>query len=202
MNRVSKSLSARLSDLAALARICLTVLLVGSGNVSIAQAQEAVTLPRASAILTIDSDKLFEGSAYGRETIAEIERIGATLAAENRRIEDELTTEEKELTELRPTMTPIEFRELADAFDAKVQETRRTQDAKSRDLATQLENRRVVFLNAAAPILEQLMRDTGATVVLERRSVFISSNAVDITQIAIERLDEVLDGSDIRQSNE
>ena len=51
----------------------------------------------------------------------------------------------------------------------------------------------MVFLNAAIPILEQIMREAEAAVVLERRSVFIGSNAVDITRIAIERLNATLD---------
>ena len=151
----------------------------------------------ALPILTIDSDRLFEESTYGQQTIEELEARGAELAAENRRIEAELEEEEQELTELRPTMEPAEFRTLADDFDTRVQEIRRTQDSKSRALNTELEERRVVFLNSAVPILEQLMRETGAAVVLEMRTVFISSNSIDVTPVAIERLNRVLTGSDI-----
>ena len=160
----------------------------------------AQSVPRAlvqSPVLTIDSDRLFEQSAFGQQTINQFEALGAALATENRRIEEALEVEERELTDLRAAMDPVEFRGLADAFDEKVQETRRAQDAKGRRLNTDLEERRVVFLNAAVPVLEQLMREAGAAIVLEQRTVFISSNAVDITQIAIERLDLVLDTSDI-----
>ncbi|WP_298969699.1 OmpH family outer membrane protein [uncultured Roseobacter sp.] len=154
--------------------------------------------PVQSPILTIDSDKLFSDSAFGQRTVEEFEARGAELAAENRRIEEELSAEEKELTDKRGTMTPAEFRVLADAFDEKVQSTRRRQDAKTRDLNVALEERRVVFLNAAAPVLEMLMREAGAAVIMERRSVFLSSNAIDITRTAVERLDAVLgDGSDV-----
>ncbi|MGD9293274.1 MAG: OmpH family outer membrane protein [Roseobacter sp.] len=151
-----------------------------------------------SPILTIDSDRMFADSRYGQQTIRRIEALGAALAEENTRIQQDLEEEEQRLTDLRPTISPEEFRDLADAFDAKVQETRRRQEAKSRELNTSLENRRVVFLNYALPVLEQLMRETGAAVVLEQRSVFISSNLIDITQVAIERLDMVLDESDVR----
>jgi len=167
------------------------------GGFAPATAQTSQRAPIQSPVLTIDSERLFEESAYGQQTISEFETLGAALAAENRRIEDALSLEERELTDMRPTMPAAEFRELADSFDAKVLETRRTQDTKNRDLNTMLEDRRVVFLNAAVPILEQLMREAGAAIVLEQRSVFISSNAVDITQMAIERLDQVLDSSDI-----
>lgn len=159
-------------------------------------AQPVPRAPVQSPVLIIDPDRLFEDSTFGRQTITEFEALGAALAAENRRIEDALSEEERALTELRPTISPTEFRTLADAFDAKVQETRRTQDAKGRELNATLEQRRVVFLNSAVPVLEQIMRDAGAAVVLEQRSVFISSNAVDITQIAIDRVNLVLTDTD------
>lgn len=159
------------------------------------QAQDSERLQFTSPILTIDSDQLFEDSDYGRQTIEEFEARGAALAAENRRIEAELEAEERELTDVRATTEPAVFRDLADEFDARVQEIRRTQDSKSRALNTQLEERRVVFLNSAVPILEQLMRETGAAVVLEQRTVFISSNTIDITPVAIERLNRVLSGA-------
>jgi Skp family chaperone for outer membrane proteins len=141
-----------------------------------------------SPILTIDPERLYAESDYGQQTTREIEALGAELTAENRRIEEELTAEERALTEQRADMAPSDFRVLADAFDEKVQEIRREQDAKTRDLNRLLEERQVAFLNAAAPVLEQLMREAGAAVILERRSVFLSANAIDITQIAISRL--------------
>ena len=166
------------------------------GAVAPAIAQSVPRGPIQSPILTIDSDRLFEESAFGQQTITEFEALGAALAAENRRIEEALLVEERDLTDVRPTIDPSEFRALADIFDEKVQETRRAQDTKGRELNAELEERRVVFLNAAVPILEQLMRESGAAIVLEQRSVFISSTAVDITQMAIQRLDLVLDTSD------
>ena len=159
-------------------------------------AEPTKRLPVQSPVLIIDPERLFEESAFGRQTITEFEALGAALASENRRIEDALSQEERELTDLRPTISPTEFRTLADAFDAKVQETRRTQDAKGRDLNANLEKRRVVFLNSAVPVLEQLMREAGAAVVIERRSVFISSKAVDVTNIAIGRIDRALTETD------
>lgn len=176
-------------------RLAIAVALM-MGLLSPVAAQPVNRAPIQSPILTIDSDRLFEESAFGKQTVTEFETLGAALAAENRRIEEALLVEERELTDLRPTIDPTEFRALADVFDEKVQETRRAQDTKGRELNAELEERRVVFLNAAVPILEQLMREAGAAIVLEQRSVFISSNAVDITQMAIERLDLVLDTSD------
>ncbi len=85
-----------------------------------------------------------------------------------------------------------EFRTLANAFDQKVQQTRQVQATKGRALNELLDVEREVFLTAAAPVLEQLMRDSDAAVILERRSVFVSASAIEITDDAIELLNETL----------
>ena len=145
-----------------------------------------------SPILTIDSERLFLNSDFGKRVAREIEARGGELAAENRRIEAELAAQEQNLTDRRASMTPEEFRPLADAFDARVQETRMAQAAKSRALAERLDREREASLDAAAPVLEMLMEEAGATVVLERRTVFISANSSDITAAAVARLNRTL----------
>jgi Skp family chaperone for outer membrane proteins len=165
---------------------CLALVL-GAGTVP---AQE-LGLPD-SPILTISSERMYAESAFGKRVAREIEDGSATLAAENRRIEEELGAEEKRLTELRPTMDPAEFRALADEFDRRVQTVRREQDAKARALVQRSEEKQVEFLRAARPILAELMRESGASVVLERSSVFLSQTAIDMTDVAISRLDSIL----------
>lgn len=145
-----------------------------------------------SPILTVESDRLFAGSMFGKRIAREIEADGAILAAENRRIEAELTAEEKDLTERRPTMDPEGFRTLADAFDQKVQTIRKQQDAKARALGQRRDASRAIFLRTARPILEAVMREAGATVILERSSVFLSANVSDVTELAISRIDAAL----------
>jgi len=155
-----------------------------------AQAQQ-LGMPK-SAILTIATDRLFADSAFGLRIAREIEAESAVLAAENRRIESELTDEEKELTQRRPDMSPEAFRTLADAFDEKVQANRNTQDAKARALNQIGDTARVEFLQVARPVLEALMRESGAGVILERSSVFLSANTTDITDLAIDRIDTAI----------
>ncbi len=181
---------------AALALAVLVALVSGLAATR-AQAQQ-LGLPQ-SAVLTLASDRLFAESAFGQRIAREIEAESAVLAAENRRIEAELTAEEKELTERRKEMEPDAFRALADAFDVKVQATRVAQDAKAHALNQIGETAQGQFLLAARPVLEALMRETGAGVILERSNVVLSANAIDITDLAIERIDAAIgDGS--RQS--
>lgn len=143
-------------------------------------------------VLTIEPDRLFAGTEFGQSLSSEIEDRGTRLAAENRRIEGELADEESRLTALRNSTTPEEFRKMADAFDEKVTAVRAEQDAKARGLAVVSEQAQRSFLQAVAPILEIIMNERGASVVLDRRAVFFSTNTSDITSDLIRRIDEEL----------
>lgn len=145
-----------------------------------------------SPILTIESNRLFAESAFGKRVAREIEADSAVLSTENRRIEAKLTSEERDLTERRSEMEPDAFRVLADAFDEKVQTIRREQDEKGRLLNQKQDASRGMFFNAARPILENLMREAGAAVILERSNVFLSANISDVTDLAITRIDAIL----------
>lgn len=169
--------------------LILTCVLAFGANSQV-YAQQADTQP--SQILIIDTEQLFKLSQFGQRVAQELELEGRDLASENRLIEGALAKEEKELTQQRATMDAENFRVLADAFDEKVQGTRTEQLNKTKALNSKIDTQRVTFLNAAAPILQDLMRDAGASVLMERRSVVLSMAAVDITAAAIARIDSVL----------
>ncbi len=169
--------------------LCVVLALAGANS---ADAQNM-----RSPILTIDSERLYRESAFGQRVLQEVEARSASLAEENRTIEEQLEKEEAALTEQRSEMEAEEFRALADAFDARVQAIRREREAKSGDIASELESNRDRFLTVALPILEAIMLESGAGIVLEQRSVFISANAFDITDTAIARINAALgDGTE------
>ena len=155
-------------------------------------ASEALSQELRSPVLTIDSDRLYGESAFGKRVANDIEQRTRAMADENRALEAELEAEERKLTEQRNDLSPEEFRTLADAFDARVQTIRNEREEQGRLVSAQLEENRVRFLNAAGPVLEDIMREAGAGIIIERRSVFISVNAIDITIAAIKRIDSVL----------
>lgn len=143
-------------------------------------------------VLTVDSDRLFSASAFGRRVASELEAASRALAIENREIEQALEAEELDLTRRRAELPPEEFTALADAFDEKVERLRDEQDAKGRALNLRSEEVRSEFLNFALPVLAGIVRDAGAVAILERRQIFLAVDAIDVTDLAIERLDHQL----------
>ncbi|MCF1710004.1 OmpH family outer membrane protein [Tabrizicola sp. J26] len=162
---------------------------------SVATAQELATGVLAEGpieILTVDQDRLYSGSRFGQKILAEIETELRALQTENRKIESDLEAEEQELTGKRSTLKPEEFRKLADEFDTKVKQIRAARDAKERDIGLQRDLAQKKFFNAAVPILADIMRERGASAILDRKAVLLSFERIDITEIAIARIDAQL----------
>ncbi|NOD75476.1 OmpH family outer membrane protein [Ruegeria sp. HKCCD4332] len=156
-------------------------------------------VPQAS-VVTLSSEELFADSAFGQRVLREIEVESALLAEENERIVVELSQEEKELTEQRATLPAEEFRPLAEAFDTKVQSHREGQRAKLDALARRSEEAQQTFFEIVRPILVDLLREFGASVMIERSNVVVSTT--DITEAAIARIDAAIgDGSTLQEGN-
>ena len=168
----------------------LAALVIWAGAAFFATASMGQQLGFAQVeILTISSDQLYEKSLFGQRIEREIQAELDALAAENRRIEADLTAEEHALTDKRANMSPTEFRELADAFDERVQNFRSQQEAKLLAVAKKREDARAALLQAARPILVSLMYESGAGAILELSSVLMSDSSINITDRAIARLD-------------
>lgn len=142
-----------------------------------------------SPVVTVDQDRLFNGSQYGQSIVAQLEERGVALAAENRRIEAELAAEEQELTDLRDSLPSEEFRARAVAFDEKVVAIRATQDEKTSELVALRDNARSKFVADIVPIMAEILRERGAVALLDKRSVVLSAGQIDITDDVIDRVD-------------
>ena len=148
-------------------------------------------------ILIIDSDRLYLESDFGQRVAADLAARAAEIQAENDRIVETLTQEERSLTLRRPQMTPEAFREESEAFDAKVQEVRRVRDAKNLEFQVANAEARAAFEERVQEILASIMLERGAVLVMEQRNVVLSIRSANITDEAISRVNaELGDGSE------
>lgn len=145
-----------------------------------------------SNVIVISSDRLFSESTLGKAYAEQIETQRDALIARNRRFETELEVEEKELTEMRAEMSADAFREMADDFDEKVQAIRRESERLARDLDRNRENAPFLFLRQVEPVIVDIMRETGAVIVIESRTVLLAADAIDVTALAIGRIDRAM----------
>ena len=152
----------------------------------------AAAQPSGPQILIIDSERLFFETLYGRRITADIAAKTSELQAENDEIVNQLTEEERSLTQRRSALNPSAFRDEATAFDARVQQVRRDRDAKNIELQAEAARARAAFEERVQAVVANLMLERGAVMVLEQRNVVLSVRAANITDDAIARIDETL----------
>lgn len=158
-------------------------------TLSLLSAPPAAGQDVASQILTLDQDRLYGTSLYGRALEAKSLADTQALAAENRKIETDLSTEEADLTTRRATLSAPAFAALADAFDQKVERIRAAQEAKAKQLSLDRDTARKQFFDAAVPVLADLMRQLGAFAILNHDTVILSFDNIDVTDRAVVELD-------------
>lgn len=157
-----------------------------------AVAQDQPPAPQAMPVLTLDQERFFTESAFGRASLERERQALRALDEENKRIEAELIAEEQALTELRRTLPQAEFTAQAEAFDRKVEQIRDAQDSKAEELTKARDTDRQAFLKAAIPVLGELLGERKAVAILDKTGIILSLSAIDVTDEAIARVDAVL----------
>jgi Skp family chaperone for outer membrane proteins len=142
-------------------------------------------------VVTVDLDRLINETQIGRYLSFQMNEEAKSLQAEMNVIEADLSAEEDELIKKRETLDIEDFRVLAKAFDEKAVRLRQEQQAKIQAITEESSRRRQDLLRSFVPVLSQVMRNRGATVLLDRRSVVLDDRAsVDITDVAIMIIDQ------------
>ncbi|NIY81210.1 OmpH family outer membrane protein [Celeribacter sp. HF31] len=141
-------------------------------------------------VLVFDRARVVKQSQAGAALEARMAEAREALLAENDQIYADLEAEEQEISDAKSTMAEAEFRARAQAFDEKVTQVRQRQDEKARDIQTLYDEGLAEIDQQMNTVLTQIARDLGAVVVFERNQVYLMNGAIDISRIAIEKLDD------------
>jgi Skp family chaperone for outer membrane proteins len=170
-----------------------SVLAQGAATPSTAQAEPAPQNRMIqSPVLTINQQRFFEDSDFGKASLAKLEADARDLQVEIRKVEADLEIEERLLTQRRAGLTPAEFQPIAREFDDKVEKIRAAWEQKDRDLKREREKDQKAFFESALPILAAMMQEAGAALLVDQSTVILSLDRVDITNIAIDRVNSAL----------
>ena len=145
----------------------------------------------STPILVLSQDDLFQKSNFGKSIIKLFEEKQSTLFAEAREIEEKFVLEERNLTSRRLSLVPEEFQLLADEFDKRVEETRKSRAEKDQMLQKTFFVWRKNFFQVILPIVRRIMRDYGAVAVLDTKSRgFVYDQRIDVTDLLIFQLNK------------
>ena len=148
---------------------------------------EAIT-----TVYTIDMSKLLKQTLIGKKIIAEDNIARQNLQSENDELEENLLFEEKELSDMRKTLTLDEFRIKAQEFDKKVTIIRTEQGQKEQYLIAENRKNENDFFKKIYPLLYGLLSEKGGLILLDQRNAVLWDSSVDLTIDAINLIDRVL----------
>ena len=168
---------------------------------SITIAQETkVGEARASSVLTIDISRIARETQYGQRVFKDFENAQSELVENNTTIQNNLEAEEQSLVELRRTLAADEFRKLAVEFDERANSIRKERAELENTLFEKRDENISDLLKLSVPFLQEIMLSYKATVIVDRRNIVLSNPMIDITEEAIELINDNL-GDGTRKSD-
>jgi Skp family chaperone for outer membrane proteins len=172
----------------------IAALALGTSSLSTAALAQAAAPAAAASIIVVDMARVASDSAAGKSGQTQLKTKLDSLQARGKTLSDSLRTEEETLLKARQanTMAP-------EAFQAKVKELQNKQNNARTELGNREQElqRSNAFVNqqifnAVGPIIQTVMRERGATVVLARDAALAVAPQLDVTAEVIRRLDAAL----------
>ena len=142
-------------------------------------------------VLVLSQDDLFRKSNYGKAISKFFKLKQEDLLIEGRKIEQQFVLEERKLTEKRLILQSEDFQKLADDFDRRVEQTRKSRAEKDRKLQQSFIKWKKKFAQIVLPIVRDIMTDTKAPLVVDTSTRgLIYDQKIDITEIVTQKLNE------------
>jgi Skp family chaperone for outer membrane proteins len=143
-------------------------------------------------ILFVDRGAIVRNSTVGKDMFKQVEALAKKMEADYKPENDKLQSDIQALQAQFQVLAP-------DAREAKRKELEGRRQAfqkKIQDRQAQIQNgmnkARQQLEQSLGPILEQMMVERGANLLLDRGMVVLGSVDLDVTQVAIQRLDRAL----------
>jgi outer membrane protein len=147
---------------------------------------------QAPRIVVIDRQQLLQRSAAGKDIFNQTQTLSKQMETQLRTEETQLQTEAVQLQQQLAILAADvraqrekDFTAKQQAFQTRVQQRQAQIQTSFNQAARQVEV-------ALDPILQAIMRERGANMVLDRSAVIVATTDVDVTPLALQRLDRAL----------
>ena len=148
----------------------------------------------------VDLNYILSESDAAVDAAEQIENIAKQIEDEIKNTDQSLIDEQNELIESQPIMAPAAFEEKRKEYENKVQNYNVTRQEKFMSIDLLVNDSRNNVLNALKPILEEISNDKGITILLEKNSVSLSAENMDVTNEALKILNKQLPKLEVNQN--
>tara|TARA_A100001011_G_scaffold199989_1_gene208293 strand:+ start:5012 stop:5491 length:480 start_codon:yes stop_codon:yes gene_type:complete len=145
-----------------------------------------------TSIGVIDINKILSESDAAITAAKEIEEIAIEIENEIKLSDEEIIKEQNLLIESQSIMAPEAFESKRNEYEIKVQKYNNERQSKLMKIDELIAVSRNDILTAIKPILEEISNEKGITIVLEKASIMLNAEKMDITNEVLKKLNKSL----------
>ena len=143
-----------------------------------------------TSIGVIDINKILAESDAAVMASKQIEEIAIEIENEIKNSDEEIIKEQNLLIESQAIMAPEAFESKRNEYEIKVQNYNNERQSKLLKIDELIAVSRNNVLNALKPILEEISNEKGITILLEKGSVMLNADKMDITDEVLKKLNK------------
>ena len=143
-----------------------------------------------TTIAIIDINELLNNSKVAINANEQIEKISSQIQEQIADEEKNLLLEQNKLIEAQSIMAPEAFEQRRIEYEKNVQNFQIKSQNTLITLDNMVANIRAEILDEIKPILEEIADEKGITVILEKGTVILNADKMDITKIVLKKLDK------------
>lgn len=170
----------------------LTALAVGVSLVLSVPAAAQDNQRLLARIAILDVERVLTQSEAGKNALKQITDQRKRYQDEISKAEDQLRNEERDLVQSRATLAADAFDEKRRAFERKVQDTQRLVQQRSGTIDGMMRNAREQIGKAALAALQELIKERGFNVVLDRKQIVATDPGLEVTDEVLSRVNQRL----------
>ena len=145
-----------------------------------------------TSIGVIDLNKILSEADAAIAAAEQIEEIAIEIENEIRLSDEEIIKEQNLLIESQAIMAPEAFEAKKNDYESKVQKYNNERQTKLMRIEELIAVSRNDILVAIKPILEEITNEKGITIILEKTSIMLSAEKMDITNEVLKKLNKSL----------
>ena len=145
-----------------------------------------------TSIGVIDLNKILSDADAAITAAEQIEEIANEIENEIKISDEEIIKEQDSLIEAQSIMAPEAFESKRNEYEIKVQKYNNERQSKLIKIDELIALSRNEILLAMKPILEEVSNEKGITIILEKASIMLNAEKMDITNEVLKKLNKSL----------
>ena len=178
------------------AGVLAAAVLLGAAGAAAQDAEEQAA-PAQLGVIVVDFQAVMRDADAARSVQRQLDVMRQAYQETFFEIEEELRTAETQLAEDRTTLPPEAFAEQRRAFEQRVTEAQREAQTSRAALDRALERATDTVRQQLVEVIAEIAREHGASIVLSKGQVILVDRSLDLTDIALARLNEALPTVDV-----